>query len=249
MKTLEHCIESIVSQSYPYKELIIIDGGSTDGSLSLIDSHKNKITYYESKPDRGICHAWNKALKHSHGEWVCFLGADDFFWNKNVLSDFSPHLKQAKDSRIRIVYGQIAKVNASGKILKLEGKPWNKIQWQMPHGMPLGLPHPGLLHHRTLFDEHGLFDEIYKIAGDYEFLLRELKKGEALYAENLISVGHQTGGIADSLKINAQMEVAKARRKNGLGVFSLVWTIVFARSLLLNIWNSLTKNAKNPSKK
>ncbi len=231
-KTLKRCIESIITQTYPHKELIIIDGGSTDGSLSIINAHSDKITYWESKPDRGIYHAWNKALKHSHGEWVCFLGADDYFWNKDVLANLAVCLRKARNSGIRVVYGQMARVDIKGHILKLMGKPWEKIRWLMQHGMPLDLPHPGLMHHRSLFEEHGLFDESFKIAGDYEFLLRELKNGKALFANNLRTVGCKVGGIADSFKLLAQKEVARARQKNGLRTLTWVWLAVYTRSLI-----------------
>ncbi len=240
-KTLDSCIQSITTQTYPHHELIIMDGGSTDGSESIIKSYENKIAYWESKPDLGIYHAWNKALKHSRGEWICFLGADDYFWHKNVLADLYLFLKKAKETGIRIVYGQIVKINSKGQVLKQEGKLWNDIRWQMPHGMPLGLPHPGLMHHRSLFEEHGVFDETYKIAGDYEFLLRELKTGEALHVEDLISVAHQIGGTADSLKINAQIEVARARKKNGYRSVSWLWAVVFMRSLFRYLWCKLIR--------
>ncbi len=239
VKTLKRCIESIVSQSYPHKKLIVMDGGSTDGSIALLDSYRNKITYYESQPDRGIYHAWNKALKHSQGEWFCFLGADDYFWDKKVLSNLSPYLKQAQDASVRIVYGKVAKVDAVGNTLKLEGKPWKKIRWQMRHGMPLGLPHPGLMHHQTLFEEHGVFDESFKIAGDYEYLLRELKDNTAMYVDDIVTVGHEVAGLADKSKLAAQIEVAKARRKNGYNSVSWLWTIVFIRTLLLYLWHKL----------
>ena len=73
-KTLERCIDSVVQQTWPYKELIIMDGGSTDGTVDLLKRYDSKIKYWESRPDRGIYHAWNKALDHAEGEWICFIG-------------------------------------------------------------------------------------------------------------------------------------------------------------------------------
>ena len=106
--TLERCLQSILKQTYQHKEIILVDGGSTDGTLSILDAYGDKLTYWESKPDRGIYHAWNKALKHARGDWICFLGADDYFWSNNVLADLAPHLIRATNSGIRIVYGQAA---------------------------------------------------------------------------------------------------------------------------------------------
>jgi glycosyltransferase involved in cell wall biosynthesis len=230
-------LESIEAQDYPAKELIVMDGGSTDGTLSVLERHKNHITYFESKPDRGIYHAWNKALEHAHGEWVCFLGADDFFWSPNALTKIAPFLIGAAGKGIRVVYGQVVKINRAGSILRTEGTPWRKIRWLMPHGMPL--PHPGLMHHRSLFQIHGVFDETFRIAGDYDFLLRELRTGQALHVPGLRMVGSEIGGIADSQKLLSHQEVSKARQKNGLPAWTWLSLAIYARSWIRLKWRKL----------
>jgi glycosyltransferase involved in cell wall biosynthesis len=235
--TLDRCLKSIADLNYPSKELLVMDGGSTDGSLSLLEAHRPSVTYFESKPDRGIYHAWNKALDHSRGEWICFLGADDFFWSPHALSDMKPFLLDSAGSGIRVVYGQVVKIDRKGSILRVEGKPWQKIRWLMPHGMPL--PHPGLMHHRSLFETHGVFDESFRIAGDYDLLLRELRKGEALHAPGVRVVGSEIGGIADSLKLLSHKEVSKARRKNGLPAWTWLSLAVYGRSWIRLQWRKL----------
>ena len=233
-KTLARCLQSIIEQSYSKKEIIVIDGGSTDGSTSLLESLDTHIDYWESKLDRGVYHAWNKALEKANGEWFCFLGADDYFWDKNVLSDFVPYLWRACRSDIRIVYGRVAQVSKNGSLKNFLGKPWERIRWQMHHGMPL--PHPGLMHHLSLVDEYGLFDESFKVAGDYEYLLRELLKHSALFAENICSVGHQLGGLSQYNNLKAHLEVAKARKKNGLPAYTWGWLLVFIRAVFRHVW-------------
>ncbi|MBC8391389.1 MAG: glycosyltransferase [Deltaproteobacteria bacterium] len=245
-KFFEQCLQSITTQTYPQKELIVIDGGSTDETLSIIKSHKHRITYWESEPDRGIYHAWNKALKHAHGDWMCFLGADDYLWNRQVFTDLVPHLMKAEKSGIKIVYGQVARVNSQGHILKLMGKPWEKIGWLMTHGMPL--PHTGLMHHRSLFEIHGVFDETFQIAGDYEILLRELKKGKALFADGLITTGWRSGGISESRFLFAHREIAQARRRHGFRGFSWVWLAVHCRGFVREYWRRLFQNKRPPGK-
>jgi len=238
-ESLERCIESVSNQACHDRELIIIDGGSTDGTVEILKNNDDNIAYWESSPDRGIYHAWNKALQHAHGEWICFLGADDYFWSEKVLTDLSPQLVKASDGGIKVVYGQAARVDRNGRILKLVGKPWEKIRWLMPHGMPL--PHTGLMHHRSLFEEHGLFDETFKIAGDYDLLLRELKNGEALHVRNLIVAGWQAGGISDFRFLLAHREMERARRKNGFHNLSWVWLAVHARGFLRARWRQLVR--------
>ncbi len=238
-ETIQRCIDSVICQNYPRKEIIIKDGGSDDGTLEILKNNDDKITYWESSPDSGIYNAWNIALKHAKGEWICFLGADDYFWNKNVLTDLSPHLVKAADLGIKVVYGQAARVNRNGHILKLIGKPWEKIRWLMPHGMPL--PHTGLMHHRSLFEKHGLFDETFQIAGDYDLLLRELKNGDALYVRDLIVAGWQAGGISDFKFLFAHREIGRARRKNGFHNLSWVWLAVHARGFFRAYWRQLVR--------
>lgn len=235
--TAKQCLESIVAQDYPAKELIVMDGGSTDGTLSVLEKYRARMAYFESAPDRGIYHAWNKALGHACGEWVCFLGADDFFWSAHALTELEPFLLDAAGRGIRVVYGQVVKVDKEGSILRVEGKPWEKIKWLMPHGMPL--PHPGLMHHRSLFQIHGVFDDSFRIAGDYDLLLRELRKGEALHVPEVRVVGSEVGGIADSLKLLSHKEVSKARQKNGLPSWTWISLAVYARSWIRFQWRRL----------
>ena len=234
--TLEQCIESVISQTYPYKELIIIDGGSVDGTIEILKDKNNKIAYWESKPDQGIYHAWNKALDHANGEWLCFVGADDYFINWNVLKNITPHLNKATNSGIKLVYGQIVRTDVTGKTIRILGKPWNEISWQIRHGMPLHLPHPGMMHHRSLFQKYGRFDQTFKIGGDYEFLLRELKdrNKKALYT-GFQTMGSQIGGIADTNQFITLSETRNARIKNGLPGLSLLWIAVYFRACIRKI--------------
>ncbi|MBP9970812.1 MAG: glycosyltransferase, partial [Paludibacteraceae bacterium] len=76
-KTLNRCLDSIVSQKNSEVELIIIDGGSTDETLSVINSYSSDIDYVLSEKDNGLYDAWNKGIKAAKGDWIMFLGADD----------------------------------------------------------------------------------------------------------------------------------------------------------------------------
>jgi hypothetical protein len=213
--TLSRCIKSIHSQSYLNKELIIMDGGSTDNTVKIIEENSHGIAYWESKTDRGIYHAWNKALSFSSGEWVCFLGSDDFLWQDDVLDKVVPMLEIAKNKDIRLVYGRVASINKAGKVQNIFGSPWDKTTSIAAHQMP---PHPGLLHHSDIFKDHGRFDESYRIAGDYEFLLRELTTRDAMFMSEIIVAGVQYGGVSCNIKYLTQLikEDILARKTNGL---------------------------------
>ena len=235
---LERCIESVNNQTYPHKELIIIDGGSTDGTVDILKDNDDRIAYWESKTDRGIYHAWNKALDHAHGEWICFVGADDYFYNLQTLENTVPHLNRAIESGIKLVYSQVVQVNEARQPVRILGKPWEKISWQIRYGMPLHFPHPGMMHHRSLFQEHGRFDQTFKIAGDYEFLLRELKikKKKALYT-GFKTMDSQIGGLSYSNQLATLKEARKARLKNGLPGFSWFCMAVYIRAILRKFLN------------
>lgn len=211
---LQRCIDSVANQSYPDKELIVMDGGSTDGSVDILKHNTDKITYWESKPDHGIYHAWNKALEHSQGDWIAFLGSDDYLWNSQVLSSLLPYMSSAVDDGIRVVYGRVAFVNAKGKVIRVNGEPWGKVRKRFL--VEMSIPHPGTLHHRDLFSEYGGFDETFSIVGDYEFLMRELKYRQARFAEDIITTGFQDGGLTNSVHSLqlALRELPRVRRKH-----------------------------------
>jgi len=220
--TLQQCIDSIVQQTYPHKELIIIDGGSQDGTVDLLQAGQQKVTYWVSEPDRGICHAWNKALPRARGEWICFLGADDFLWDATVLARIGEQLGVLPPS-IRVVYGQNMLVNERGETLYSMGESWDKVKGRVWTSMCL--PHPGMMHHRGLFEEHGPFNESFRIAGDYEMLLRELKHADALFIPNLIIAGVRQGGISSrpDAALSVLSESRRAQRMHGQRFPSLLW--------------------------
>jgi glycosyltransferase involved in cell wall biosynthesis len=214
--TLERLIKSIISQTYPYKELIIIDGGSTDETRAIISNNQKYISHWESKADRGIYHAWNKALHHAQGEWICFLGADDFLWNSDVLEKMIPHLNNASKNDFRYVYGKSNILDAIGNILYVEGKHWHVIKERFARGPFLPLAHSGSFHHIGLFKKYGKFDDSFKITGDYDFLLRSLKKRGGYFVDDFIVAGLPIGGISRNLdhKLKFALEALKTLRRH-----------------------------------
>ena len=90
---LRNTIESIINQSYKDYEFIVIDGGSTDGSVDIINEYKDRITYWVSEKDNGIYHAMNKGVKTAHGEYLSFINSGDMLYNDHVLEDCVPYLK------------------------------------------------------------------------------------------------------------------------------------------------------------
>jgi len=224
---LQRCIDSVHNQTYSKKELIIIDGGSTDGTVDILQNNDDRITYWQSEPDRGIYHAWNKALDHASGDWIYFLGSDDYFWRPDVLDKMIPHLIEAESQGIKVVYGQVAVVTENNEILYLAGEPWEYTRQKAIIDGADTFPNQTIFHHRTLFEVHGRFDESFQIAGDYELLLRELKNAEAHFIDRFIVAGMQLGGVSSNAQICIK-ELAIARRKNGLKAITIPWLMVYA---------------------
>src|SRR6185437_1760960 len=149
--TLEKCIQSVIAQDYPYKELIIIDGASTDNSVEIIKKYQPFISYWVSEPDSGIYDAWNKALKQTKGEWICFIGADDYYLSKTALSD----MLALAGPETELISAKINLISDTGKLIKVMGNPW---KWSVMKRW-MCVSHPGLLHKRALFAEYGLFSK------------------------------------------------------------------------------------------
>ena len=227
-KTLQRCIDSVSEQTYPNKELIIIDGGSIDGTIEIIKSNQEKITYWKSEPDNGIYNAWNKALDHVRGDWICFLGCDDYLWKNDVFEEITPHLIKAESQNIRMVYGQVARVTKNDEISCIDGFSWEYTWRSIIIDGICTFTHQGMFHHRSLFELYGRFDESFQIAGDYELLVRAFKDGgDALFINGLIVTGMQTGGITTNC-IKLVKETAKARQNNRLRVITMPWLISYA---------------------
>src|SRR5665811_510890 len=182
--TLQQCIDSVAQQTYPNKELIIIDGGSNDGTVEVLEENRNKFSYWVSEPDRGIYNAWNKGLAQAQGEWICFLGADDYFWDDTVLERMAVQL-QMLPTNIRVAYGQIMLISDDGQSSRPLGESW--AQLKEPFKQYMNIPHVGTMHRRSLFEQHGKFDESFNIAGDYELLLRELTRNDAVFFPDIIT--------------------------------------------------------------
>lgn len=236
-KTLQRCIDSVAEQTYPHKELIVMDGGSTDGTVEILKANSDKITYWESERDRGISHAWNKALDRARGEWICFLGADDYFYEPDVLKLMSPYLARAYPPT-RVVYGQVAVVTDKGNLLGMPAKPWQELR---PHFfLGMNIPHQGVFQHRSLFEVHGYFDESFRIAGDYELLMRELVSAEALFVPGVVVTAMQYGGLSTipSLARRALVEFRHAQVKNGLSQLPLKWTWIYVKAWAKHLLNS-----------
>jgi glycosyltransferase involved in cell wall biosynthesis len=202
--SMRKCLDSIVGQDYPNIEYIVLDGGSTDGTLDVLRGCDDRIAFWKSEPDAGIYDAWNKGLSLARGEWISFLGSDDEYLPGAVTS-YMELARQRPDADY--LSARVRRVHPSGYSV-IMGGPW---QWPLfSHHMCSA--HVGSMHRRRLFEAYGRFDASYRIAGDYEFLLRP---GERLRSAFLPmdTARHRSGGASDSKA--AYLEAARAKIATG----------------------------------
>ena len=241
--TLQSCLASVLAQSLHRQELIVIDGGSTDGSVDIVRAQAHRIAHWESEPDRGLYHAFNKALARARGEWIYFLGADDYLLDPQVFARMAPHL-QAAPVECRVVYAQAHFVSTRGETLEVLGKPWAQYRSRFLQGFML--PHQAVFHRRALFDDLGPFNEQFRIGGDYELLLRELRHRPALFVPGIAVAGYRFGGgsstPANTLKV--LRVIRRAQKLNGIGFPGLLWYAAAGRALVrMLLWKLLGERA------
>ena len=214
-ETIRRCLESVVNTQAEGFELdiIVIDGGSTDGTVEIVESFAQLLGYWESAPDRGLAHAWNKGVSHANGDWIIFLGADDYLWRSDSLKKIAPLLANMSNPT-KIVYACVMGVDDSGKQLGIWSSDWNRKKFYVE----MNFSHQGVFHHKTLFTQYGMFDESYRLALDYELMLRYLKNNDAIFLPDIIVSAMQSGGMSNTPRnaIRGLREQARARRKNNI---------------------------------
>lgn len=162
--TIKKTCESVCSQTFRDFEWIVIDGQSTDGTLGFLDSYSEDISLLISERDDGIYNAMNKGIAHSRGDYCVFMNAGDSFYDENTLKTVS------ESAEVDLIYGDVMLSSKIGKTVKY------------PENLPKSfflkntLSHQSSYFKRSLFEEYGVYDEAFKIAGDYEIFVRFFNK-------------------------------------------------------------------------
>lgn len=171
LEGLKKTIESIVNQTWQEFEYIVIDGGSSDGSVEYIESQSVQIDYWVSEPDKGVYNAMNKGIVKATGEYLLFLNSGDHFYDDKVLE-----IAQNKLTEKDLIYFNLNIVDKTGSwIRKYDDKlPFSYLAEDT-------LPHPATFIKKTLFDKVGLFDESLKIVSDWKFFIESVCRYNCSY--------------------------------------------------------------------
>ncbi len=230
-KTIERTIKSVISQNYRNLEYIIIDGASTDNTLSIIDKYKNKISKIISEPDKGIYDAMNKGIKISTGDYISFLNSDDYYLN-NTLESLIKEIKS--NPAYGIYHGNVLYSKEKRKTL-YRPYPISKNYFTYI-GMPVF--HPTMFVHNSVFKQIGMLDINFKIVSDYKFTFSCFLSGIKFhYCPDLI-VAFSAGGASAALRIRLK-EGMRARKQLGIPFYKRAISYVYrlAISILSKIKN------------
>lgn len=193
-KTIHDTLASLEAQTYPDIEYIIVDGGSTDHTLEVIQAQSSRVSITISEPDKGIYDALNKGINAATGDVVGFLHSDDFFAYPEAVQDI---VDQFLAGDVDAVYGDLEYVSqeSTSKVIRFwKSGPYNKSKLKFGW-MP---PHPTFYMKRERYKQWGSFDLSYKIAADYDSLLRYLwcNNASMKYLEKVI-IKMRVGGASN----------------------------------------------------
>jgi glycosyltransferase involved in cell wall biosynthesis len=216
-ETIRDAIESVIAQNYADIEYIVVDGGSTDNTLAIIEEYRSSISVLISERDRGIYDAMNKGVARATGDVVGLLNSDDFYESHHVISDVVAAFDRAPAADV--VFGDVVFV-ATDDLIRITRyysseafKPWKLRFGWMP-------PHPATFVRNQVYKRFGGYSLKYKISSDYEIFVRWFLINKINYLRidrvlvRMRAGGASTTGIKSSIRLNT--EIVRACRENGI---------------------------------
>lgn len=243
-KTIEKTINSVIEQNYSNLEYIIIDGGSTDGTLNIIKKYSDKITTFISEKDKGISDAFNKGIKLATGDFIGIINSDD-----ELLIDALNRFSYSYDGQSDIYCGSIIAKGKRGYILQKPDTDLDHLRYKMT------IPHPGTLIRKSCYEKNGGYSLEYKAAMDRELLLRMYLRGAIFqFSDEPIALFNCGSGISTknpalynipedkriSIKYGVDADVAnKIERKNKL--YACFRSTFSKAADYIHLWNCINK--------
>lgn len=202
-RTIEQTIQSVIRQDHTDCEYIIIDGGSVDRTLEIIDRYKENISLVVSEPDEGIYDAMNKGILLSTGDIIGIINSDDWY-EPDVLEKIE---KCFRESDAEIVCGKLNVCKESGEIEATIPSSLKNIRYEM------SILHPTVFIRKVIYMKYGIFQQKFKISADYELMLRLYTKGLKFFCLNEVLANFRCGGISKIEKEKVEEETIKIAQK------------------------------------
>ena len=215
-QTIEDTIKSVLSQDFYNLEYIIVDGASSDTTMDIIAKYKDNIHKIISEPDKGIYDAMNKGIQLATGDVIGILNADDFYINDHVVTRVA---KEFQRSDVGAVFADLVYVKPEN-LNKIERRYSSKVFTPVKFAYGWMPAHPTFFLQKRYYDQYGLYKTDYKIAADYELLIRMLYLNKVSYnyiPEVFIKMrlgGVSTNSLQSNLILNR--EILRACKENGI---------------------------------
>ncbi len=232
--SLEETLQSVFTQNYPSLEYIVIDGGSTDKTLEIIEKYDSKLSHWRSEPDSGLYDAMNKGIALSHGQLICLLNAGDRY-EPDTLEILAKAWQSTSKPTIFVGHCRTLKENSS------EGY----IEFVRPQQLPAKmLPHASVFVSRGIYEQLGLFDLNFRIASDFDFLCRCYSNQVSFeLIDNVLTTvaprgvsGNYYANELESSQIRLRYRLISPLKSLRLGVFSLTTITIHHILEFLGLW-------------
>lgn len=211
--TIRETIASVLGQTYQELEYIVVDGKSSDGTVGILQSFDDKRFQFISEKDSGVYNAMNKGLKKATGDYLIFLGADDTFYDKDVLKRVAAKITSCED----VVYGDV--------MLKTRQRLYNGAfsRWTWGHR---NISHQCIFYPRSVYTRY-LYDEKYRSVADWDYNLRLLIDGiRFTYIKETICIFNDADGMSSNIKDRDFLKVRRQMVCRAVGVLPYCWGIL-----------------------
>ncbi|MEC8011009.1 MAG: glycosyltransferase family 2 protein [Pseudomonadota bacterium] len=225
VSSVERTLVSVINQKYMNVEYIVIDGGSSDGTVDIIQKYINNISCFISESDNGIYDALNKGISYSTGDIICFLHSDDVYAHDQVIFNVVENFKN--NDTLDAVYGDLKYYYNNSDVVS---RYWVSREFSkklLTRGwMP---PHPTLFLRKSVYLNYGVFDTSYKISADYDFILRVFSANgfNSIYVKDVL-VNMSLGGVSNASFKNILIKSKEdfhCLLSNGFGRYSALFAL------------------------
>jgi len=184
---LENTIQNVVNQTYSNIEFIIVDGGSSDGTMNIVKRYSNKITKWVSEPDKGIYDAMNKGITFATGDWIIFMNAGDTFVDMNVLTKVAEFTSNQKAD---IIFGNVAIIsNDDTKTVRV-------LKNTLPFLLRKMICHQCIFYSKPIFGRMGNYDTQFKFIADFAHLMRARFSNMIIKKIDLVISNYRLDGVS-----------------------------------------------------